>query len=432
MRGGAHPRVFIYGALESRLLHVDRAILAGLNEGVWPRHYESGPWLPIHLRKKIGMMDPKWRAGMSAHDFVQASCNAKEVFLLSSRERGGRPAIESRWLTQINLSAQLLGVSKNETGAQSNTKSEKLEKLAHYLTGADRPRKSVMRPEPSPEAGLRPRELSVSDVETWFRNPYALYARKILRLNELPPLRHIHTPRHYGTIIHDIIGKGIIHCQKEGIWDDREKRKAVFLSYASRFLKENRAMFLGEDLSFHAIPKMLDDFLSFYDALGSGRPIAEKEGRITIGGAHEGIALKGITLKGRADLIHYGHGGLNPGEEKISVIDYKTGTLPAPKEYKTSLLLPQLPLLAHIVSQGGFGVPASLPENLSYWKLNAKTGESKEQSCAADFIDLYLEKLNTLLKGGDKTPYSAAARNEGGAPKDIYAHLAREDEWRKT
>src|SRR5262245_50134578 len=43
-------------------------------------------------------------------------------------------------------------------------------------------------PAPRPPVATRPRELSVTRVETWMRDPYSIYARHILKLRPLDPL----------------------------------------------------------------------------------------------------------------------------------------------------------------------------------------------------------------------------------------------------
>ncbi len=53
-RSGAdaeHPRIFIWGLLEARLQSVDRVVLGGLAEGVWPAATEPGPWMSRPMRR---------------------------------------------------------------------------------------------------------------------------------------------------------------------------------------------------------------------------------------------------------------------------------------------------------------------------------------------------------------------------------------------
>ncbi|MBP0651996.1 hypothetical protein J8J40_33540, partial [Mycobacterium tuberculosis] len=40
----------------------------------------------------------------------------------------------------------------------------------------------IARPAPAPPVAHRPKRLSVTEIETWIRDPYALYARHVLRL----------------------------------------------------------------------------------------------------------------------------------------------------------------------------------------------------------------------------------------------------------
>ena len=63
------------------------------------------------------------------------------------------------------------------------------------------------RPSHDPRFRLRPRRLSVSDIELWIKNPYGLYARHILGLEALSPLGAAPGPREKGIIIHDALSR---------------------------------------------------------------------------------------------------------------------------------------------------------------------------------------------------------------------------------
>ena len=62
-RAALHPRLFIWGPLEARLQQPDMVILGSLNEGVWPRHQEAGPWLSRPMRETLGLNPPERRIG---------------------------------------------------------------------------------------------------------------------------------------------------------------------------------------------------------------------------------------------------------------------------------------------------------------------------------------------------------------------------------
>ena len=49
---------------------------------------------------------------------------------------------------------------------------------------------------------LRPRRLSVTEIETWLRDPYAIYARHVLRLRALEPIDQATDAADYGSLVH--------------------------------------------------------------------------------------------------------------------------------------------------------------------------------------------------------------------------------------
>ena len=61
------------------------------------------------------------------------------------------------------------------------------------------------RPSPQPPSDARPDQLSVTQIKTLIRDPYAIYARKVLRLDPLDPLTPNAEARLKGEIIHKIL-----------------------------------------------------------------------------------------------------------------------------------------------------------------------------------------------------------------------------------
>src|SRR5262249_59723986 len=58
---------------------------------------------------------------------------------------------------------------------------------------------------PCPPLAARPRQLSVTQIETWLRDPYAIYARHILELKPLDELDAIPGRADLGTAIHNAL-----------------------------------------------------------------------------------------------------------------------------------------------------------------------------------------------------------------------------------
>ena len=99
-RPEADVRVRIYGPLEARLQPVDRLVLGGLVEGVWPPETRGDPWLSRPMRHELGLDLPERRIGLSAHDFAQA-LGAPEVILTRAAKLGGAPTVASRFVQRL-------------------------------------------------------------------------------------------------------------------------------------------------------------------------------------------------------------------------------------------------------------------------------------------------------------------------------------------
>ncbi len=175
---GADPRIHIWGTLEARLQSVDLLILGGLDEGVWPSVTRSDPWLSRSMRTAIGLPPPERRLGLAAHDFAEAM-SAPRVIVTRAEKRGGAPTVESRWLQRLRA----LAGDEAEVMTDRGTRYVALARDIDWVNAESvRP---VEAPRPRPPLAARPRQLPVTDIEILVRDPYAIYARRILRLEEL-------------------------------------------------------------------------------------------------------------------------------------------------------------------------------------------------------------------------------------------------------
>src|SRR6478735_5794656 len=192
-------RVRIYGPLEARLQTVDRVVLGGLVEGVWPPETRPDPWLNRPMRHTLGLDLPERRIGLSAHDFAQA-LGAGEVILSRAAKLGGAPTVASRFVQRL---AAVAGKDRWDAAvARGAGYAEMARRLDDAGTGKPWPR-----PAPKPPLAARPRQLSVTEIEDWLRDPYTIYAKRVLKLQ---PLDAIDTPpgaADRGTLIHDSIGE---------------------------------------------------------------------------------------------------------------------------------------------------------------------------------------------------------------------------------
>ena len=417
---GLHPRLSILGPLEARLLRPDFIVLGGMNEGVWPPEIAVDPWMSRPMKRDFGMASPDYRIGLAAHDFVQLA-SAPTVILTRSRRSGGAPTVPSRFLLQLETVLRALGHSDANKDALAPT--EPWQAWARML---DEPSpdeiKPCAAPEPCPPVALRPTKLSVTDIGLWQRNPYAIYARHILKLRKLDPLEAEIDAADRGNIIHKALEK-FIHAFPTELPPDALTElltigKDLFAAYDEhpdvkafwwpRF-ERIAAWFIGKE--------------SERRELGIRPLAAETTGQ---------MALGDFTLKGRADRID------RMADGSLSIIDYKTGGVPTKKDVDAGLE-PQLPLLGLIATQGGFeNVKSGSPGELAYWKLaGGQSDDNKETIFNATLETLMAEAetgLTNLIATFDDpaTTYQAVPK-PGRAPRyDDYAHLARLAEWGRT
>jgi ATP-dependent helicase/nuclease subunit B len=413
----AHPRVSILGPLEARLMTADLVILGGMNEGAWPPDAGFDPWMSRPMRKKFGLPSPEFRIGLSAHDFAHMAC-APEVMLTRSLRANGTPTVPSRFLLQIDAVLRAAGLSGDTHDAL--TPAEPWRAWAQTL---DAPNliQPCERPQPRPPAATRPAKLSVTEIGTWQRNPYAIYARHILKLEKLEELDAALDASDRGTMIHAVLEK-FVTAFPGPLPPDAE----------ARLLEIGREIFAKEQsdpwvqafwwANFTGIARWFVEHERERRATGTRFLYAEAKGSLTIGD---------FTLHGRADRID------RLADGSLSIVDYKTGSVPTKNEVKSGIE-PQLPLLALIAQAGGFVDIAAAPGGaLEYWVLKGGRGGSRADAITADIpaLTAHAEKgLKQLIAAfaDSATPYEAVPKPRLQPRHNDYAHLSRLAEWGRT
>jgi ATP-dependent helicase/nuclease subunit B len=412
-RHSRHPRLNIWGPLEARLQHADLIVLGGLNEGVWPGELRPDPWMNRPMRDLFGLPLPERRIGLSAHDFVQLLC-APQVALTRSQKMEGTPTVPSRWL--LRLSAVLDGAEfDNPLAPDTNWRA-----LQRGLLSVDGHR-PVQAPMPTPPVAARPRRLSVTQIETWRRDPYGIYARYILGLRPLDPLEADPGAADRGTIIHAALDRYL-----------REQEEAPGGDAYERLLAVGREAF-GSYLAWPSVyafwwPRFTRIARWFVDREAENRAgiaatTTEVRGTLTLDGPAGPFELTAV-----ADRIDRETGG------ELVIIDYKTGSPPTDKDIREGWA-PQLPLEAAIAAEGGFaGVPAAAVARLEHWRLSGGAPPAQKFPVKDDPANLAaaaLDGLRSLLVAFDDadTPYHAVPNSRHAPRFNDYAHLARIREW---
>ena len=194
-RGGTeHPRVFIWGLLEARLQTADVMVLGGLAEGVWPPATDPGPWLSRPMRATVGLPAPEEIVGQAAHDFVVLRRIARAVVLSCPRRA-------RRGTSGAGALAHAAGDIPGRTWGRRCRSTRRPCGCARWIS---RPmgrgpcgRRAHARRSRCGRAGCQ-----CTEIETWLRDPYAIYARHVLKLATLQPLDEATDAADYGTLVH--------------------------------------------------------------------------------------------------------------------------------------------------------------------------------------------------------------------------------------
>lgn len=421
-KAGKHPRVMIWGALEARLQSVDTLIMAGLNEGTWPSVSSNDPFLSRTMKSEIGLEPPERRLGLSAHDF-QMGMGTKNVILSRALKSDGAPSVASRWVQRLlTLMSEQTAIDIRARGKKlvSYTKPSKSDNLA----------KSAQRPEPKPPEKYQPISYSFSEVSLLRRDPYAIYAKRILRLDRLEDFASEPDLRERGTLYHAIIER--FYENELSHEPEDAYRQLVSITNSEFDMSElpTEISFVWKHRFMQVAQSLIDWEYARAPEVRSRR--VELSARCNLPGDRE------IKLTGRADRIDLMVDG------NVEILDFKTGTSPSAKEAR-SLLDPQLPLEAYAMEKGGFGdfgpygvnslkyIRLKPSDNLIVDQVEEKpTTKQPEPLTPSQIGEKAAEELSRLLAalGDNKVGFLSRAipKIERDYSGD-YDHLARVSEW---
>ena len=414
-QGTGHPRLKIWGLLEARLLHADRLVIGGLAEGVWPPATRTDAFLNRPMRQQAGLSSPEQRIGQTAHDFVQAIA-APEVILTRARKSAGADTIPSRFW-------QRLQAVSGENWTAAVARGDHLLQLANALSQPDRiePR---ARPEPRPVARLQPASLSVTEIETLYRDPYAIYARHVLKLDPLEDFVLEPTAADRGTLLHAIIEQfartypdqlpadpyGQLLQIGRRCFDEAHDTPEVEAFWWPKF-RDMAAKFIPWEERRRA------DLASINTEVSAGYDFSLPEGGQ-------------FRLRAKADRIETTRVG------RLRIIDFKTGKAPSARQIEKGFA-PQLTLQAALAIRGGYkGIGKRPVERSIYVELLGKEAKLKElpalkDAPTPDTAEQHLEKLLkqiALFRAGMLAfvPHRAVEKVSYARP---YDQLARVKEW---
>lgn len=417
-RDAPHPGIMIWGTLEARVQGADLVILAGLNDGTWPEPPAPDPWLNRKMRFDAGLLLPERRIGLSAHDFQQAIA-APEVLLTRSIRSDDAETVPSRWMNRLaNLLSGLGPLGGPEAWAAMQRRGAHWLALARQLdTAPEQPK--ARRPAPCPPIAARPRRLTVTEIQTLIRDPYAIYAKHALRLRALKPL--VQTP---DALLRGILSHEVMEVFVKDTLDHPHAMTADnLMKHANHVLQRDvpwpaaRALWLAR---FGRAAQWIVDTEVIRQSIAT--PVAFEDtaiGRLI-------LPSIGTTLEGRADRIDVDDAG------QVILYDYKTGSPPTKDQQKH--FDKQLLIEAAMVEEGAFeALGPRIVRGAQFIGIGSNP-KTEDAAIADEPTQQVMAELVSLLGAylePDKGYTSRRALYEDRQARD-YDQLARFGEWDVT
>ena len=404
-----HPNIAIMNSIEARLMDADLYIMSGLNEDIFPRVNSDDPWMNRPMKAKFKLPLPERKVGLSSHDFVEFFCK-KNVIMTYASKMDNTSMMTSRWLTKLSAIVDIGHIV---------WKDEVSKEVLSWINKDKEYKKKELckRPSPCPPLYARPDTLSATWIEKWYRDPYIVYAGKILDLKKLFEINQEVSFREFGNIIHESL---------------EEFKKKNLSSYDSLI-----DIMIRKSLPYKTIAQ-IDFWYSKFKVIAKWFVDYERQLKDIVNisfleetGEYQITPTFKITAKAdRIDILN---------DFGACIYDYKTGSVPKQKDVET--YSPQLPIEAIILQNQGFKNIKIKPKyiNFRYIKLDGKDKKTLPNKLNTSENDEIIKTTINNLKetisefSKETTPYiSRPNPDKTGHLIETYSeytHLARVKEW---
>lgn len=250
-------------------------------------------------------------------------------------------------------------------------KTKKVTKISSYVD-----------PYPCPDVSIRPLILSITKLNSLINNPYGFYIENILNLKEEPKVDCQIQNNDIGDLLHYMANLWI---KRVNIPTDKEIKDIVVEWVENRFGKipnssENNIFLLPviNNIIRNFIERNVNRLQDCFNVFG------EIAGQISFI-----VGDKRVVVKSRCDRIEINK------NNKINIIDYKTGSMSSLKkdELKLQLVIPAL-----IAMEGGFDCikNTNTVDELIYWDL--KNNELNQEEYNVNFFIKVKNNIQSLLE----------------------------------
>ena len=358
-----HPRIAIFGPLEARLQRRDRMILASLNEGSWPKPAAADAFLNRTLRKQ-----PRPARSRRAHRPLRARLRADGQCARSHPAARHAASTTSPPSPRAGSGA----CARSPPAALADAKQPKppltpaanadpLVWAARHAPCRQGDARKAARAHAARRCARDLDKFSPSRVVTLIRDPYADYARRILRLEPLRRVGEDVDARERGTAVH----AAIEHFEKP----DNETPIAALIEQ-----ELNKAGAAAELIALE---------MPLWERAGAAylRWSAERAPRRADAVTEKKGSIKFDASIGAVELESHGRPHRTMTDGTLAIIDFKTGQ-PKKAPQVESGLEPQLALEAAIAARAQLRpLSARAPTSeLIYFRMSISAETAKDKN----------------------------------------------------
>lgn len=334
----------VMGVLETRLLDFDKLLILNVEEGILPQKQRDASFIPFYLRKAFHMQTPEERATVYAYNFfrlISRTGDATLMYASAETAEGGKGM--SRFILQMKYSDEFRLVESTlveRSVLSQTTDSIASEEATSLLSLLTKDAQGMLRR----KSGARYR-LSPSALNTYISCPRSFYLQYILGIRPKEDEEVLFAANTLGSFVHhamEFLYREYLQCDNtapvlvipdeiEAIrTDDARLQKALVAAYKA--MNELWQADHPEDPEHYIMAHHTSENVVI---LGYVSNLLERDREDAKAGLQIYLLEKDLTfpvrIEGVGEILSGGtidrldiYGA--PGEEKLRVIDYKSGS----------------------------------------------------------------------------------------------------------
>ena len=327
LKGEPLTGIQVMGMLETRNLDFERVIILGANEGILPKTGFQESFIPYDLRSAYKLPLQRTKTAVASYHFfrlLQRTRHAVIIFNSVPDVMGGGEV--SRFVLQI----------ENEL-TKRNPQIRVIRKVVNVpMAGPGNRQETTIRKEPDVIRQLKKmaeKGISPSALNAYVRCPLQFYYRYVAKI-EVPEQPEVSVQSDtFGSVVHGVLEK-LYKPHKGKLIDSKKLKTYLQQNLEALLLQEFQKNYGSHDLKYgrnlliyNVARKYVERFVQNEIRMLDKEPLvlADTEKAVSATLDVDGYPVK---LKGFIDRIDK-----NPGNGKIRIIDYKTGSVD-PKDLK--------------------------------------------------------------------------------------------------